>query len=59
MDAGADAEFSDFMHGRWPQLVRLGCVPHFPLRSLLRVMSALNDRSPGAHVQVTHAMSIE
>lgn len=24
MDAGADAEFSDFMHGRWSQLVRLG-----------------------------------
>jgi RNA polymerase sigma-70 factor (sigma-E family) len=24
MDAGADAEFSDFMHGRWTQLVRLG-----------------------------------
>ena len=24
MDAAADAEFSDFMHGRWPQLVRLG-----------------------------------
>ncbi len=24
MDAAADAEFSDFMHGRWSQLVRLG-----------------------------------
>lgn len=24
MDAAADAEFSDFMHGRWTQLVRLG-----------------------------------
>ena len=24
MDATADAEFSDFMHGRWSQLVRLG-----------------------------------
>ncbi|HUB43154.1 MAG TPA: sigma factor [Streptosporangiaceae bacterium] len=24
MDAMADAEFSDFMHGRWSQLVRLG-----------------------------------
>jgi RNA polymerase sigma-70 factor (sigma-E family) len=24
MDAAADAEFSDFMHGRWAQLVRLG-----------------------------------
>lgn len=24
MDAAADAEFTDFMHGRWPQLVRLG-----------------------------------
>lgn len=24
MDAEADAEFSDFMHGRWSQLVRLG-----------------------------------
>ena len=24
MDAAADAEFSDFMHGRWVQLVRLG-----------------------------------
>jgi RNA polymerase sigma-70 factor (sigma-E family) len=24
MDSGADAEFSDFMHGRWSQLVRLG-----------------------------------
>ena len=24
MDAAADAEFSDFMLGRWPQLVRLG-----------------------------------
>jgi DNA-directed RNA polymerase specialized sigma24 family protein len=23
MDAAADAEFSDFMHGRWSQLVRL------------------------------------
>jgi RNA polymerase sigma-70 factor (sigma-E family) len=24
MDAAGDAEFSDFMHGRWAQLVRLG-----------------------------------
>ncbi len=24
MDAAADAEFSDFMHGRWSELVRLG-----------------------------------
>ncbi len=24
MDTAADAEFSDFMHGRWPALVRLG-----------------------------------
>jgi RNA polymerase sigma-70 factor (sigma-E family) len=24
VDAAADAEFSDFMHGRWSQLVRLG-----------------------------------
>jgi RNA polymerase sigma-70 factor (sigma-E family) len=24
MDAAAEAEFSDFMHGRWSQLVRLG-----------------------------------
>src|SRR5215472_1650766 len=24
MDAAANAEFSDFMHGRWSQLVRLG-----------------------------------
>jgi RNA polymerase sigma-70 factor (sigma-E family) len=24
VDAGADEEFSEFMHGRWPQLVRLG-----------------------------------
>src|ERR1700739_3762474 len=24
MDTTADAEFSDFMHGRWSQLVRLG-----------------------------------
>jgi RNA polymerase sigma-70 factor (sigma-E family) len=24
MDAAADAEFSEFMHGRWSQLVRLG-----------------------------------
>jgi RNA polymerase sigma-70 factor (sigma-E family) len=24
MDAAVDAEFSDFMHGRWSQLVRLG-----------------------------------
>jgi RNA polymerase sigma-70 factor (sigma-E family) len=24
MDAGADEEFSEFMHGRWAQLVRLG-----------------------------------
>jgi RNA polymerase sigma-70 factor (sigma-E family) len=24
MDSAADAEFSDFMHGRWSQLVRLG-----------------------------------
>jgi RNA polymerase sigma-70 factor (sigma-E family) len=24
MDAAADAEFTDFMHGRWSQLVRLG-----------------------------------
>jgi DNA-directed RNA polymerase specialized sigma24 family protein len=24
MDSGADAEFSDFMHGRWSGLVRLG-----------------------------------
>ncbi len=24
MDIAADAEFSDFMHGRWSQLVRLG-----------------------------------
>ena len=24
MDAAANAEFSEFMHGRWSQLVRLG-----------------------------------
>ena len=24
MDGAGDAEFSDFMHGRWAQLVRLG-----------------------------------
>ncbi len=24
MNAAGDAEFSDFMHGRWAQLVRLG-----------------------------------
>ena len=24
MAAAADTEFSEFMHGRWPQLVRLG-----------------------------------
>ncbi len=25
MDANADAEFTDFVHGSWAQLVRLGC----------------------------------